>query len=334
MPATVQLNPSTRSSLRALIVIAAIIVLLIPVGITVAHGASRLNYGKLEVTEPLPASLTDLQISLDSGADIEVKTAGTDAPSVRFTGTGPRGQAPGLDVREAGSSAVVSVDDLDRVESPRIEVVVPATTSQELKLDLNGGFGSIDIAGDYREIASRSEGGDIEINGSADKVRTSTNWGSTDLYGTFGTLEARTEAGSIDGSDLGVRDRVDATTATGEITLDFSNEMAPLAGIVAKAGNGDISLHLPRLDAARASMAAEAASGQGAGNDAGAPPAPAKDLSRELLYRISADSTQGEVSLVKDLEKYDASKGTKSEGSGVIPVSVTTETGDINIDQN
>ncbi len=338
MPATVQLNPSTRSSLRALIVVAAIIVLLIPVGITVAHGVSRLGYGRIEVSEPLPTSVKDLQISLDSGADVVVKATDTSAPSVTFTGTGPRGQAPTLDVREGGTSAVVSVDDQQHIEDPRLEVLVPADTSKDLGLDLNGGFGGIDIAGDYREIVTRSEGGDIEINGSADLVRTSTNWGSTDLYGTFGTLEAKTEAGSIDGSSLGVGNRVDVATATGEISLDFSNEMAPLSGIVAKASNGDITLRLPRLDVARANMAAaaptEGTAPEGTGPE-GVGTDPAEALPQELLYRITADSTDGDVSLAKDLEQYDASQDAKkSEGTGVIPVSVTTETGDVDIDQN
>ena len=43
MPATVLVNQSARTGLRAVLVIAAAIFLLVPIAISVAHGASRLK---------------------------------------------------------------------------------------------------------------------------------------------------------------------------------------------------------------------------------------------------------------------------------------------------
>ncbi|RBP62569.1 hypothetical protein DFO66_11477 [Brevibacterium sanguinis] len=349
MPSTVQLNPSTRSTLRALIVIAAIIVILIPVGITVAHGVSRLGYGKVEVTEPLSASMTDLQFALDTGAEVVVRTTQTDAPSVTLTGTGPRGEAPDLEVRETGTTTIVAVTGRD-FENARIEAFVPAQTSDDVALDLSGGYGTIDVAGDFREVLAQSDGGEIDIHGSADRVRTTTDWGMTTLSGTFGSIESKTDVGAFDGIDLAVRDRVDVTSTTGAISLDFSNQMVPLSGIVAKADEGVIEVRLPRLDVARSTMAAAAGTGEGtegtddgagaagaeeAENPDGADPAAAAALARELFYQINASSTSGTVDLAKELEKYDASRDTKdAEGKTVIPVSLSTDTGTIEIDEN
>lgn len=63
MPATVLVNQSARTGLRAVLVIAAAIVLLIPIAISVAHGASRLDYTKVESSEQLAASARDVRFS-------------------------------------------------------------------------------------------------------------------------------------------------------------------------------------------------------------------------------------------------------------------------------
>lgn len=328
MPATVHVSESTRTSMRVVITIAALVVLLVPIAFSVAHGASRLNYTNLEVTKPLPASLTDLNFDLDTSASVVVKTTDTDEPSVRLTATGPRDEAPKLQVRGSGDSSTVSVDEHRRLENSRIEVILPAQTSKEMKLDFNGGFGAINIAGDYQEIVARTDGGAVEINGSADRLQTSTDYGMTSLSGTFGTIESKTDVGSLDGSNLTVRDHVDAVTSTGTIDLDFSNDAVPKSGIVAKADEGAIDIRLPRLDLVQEKMAAEAAASKsdddGSAGDA-----------KDLFYRINANSNQGSVDLAKELKKYDASQDSRdAEGKTIIPVSVSADTGAITIEQN
>ena len=327
MPATVHVSESTRTSLRVIITIAALVVLLVPIAFVVAHGASRLNYTSLEVAKPLPTSTTDLNFVLDTNASVVVKTADTDEPSVRLTATGPRDEAPKLQVRGSGDSSTVSVDEHRHLEYSRIEVTLPAQTSKEMNLDFNGGFGAIDIAGDYQEIVAKTDGGAVEVNGSADRLQTSTDYGMTQLSGTFGTIESKTDVGTLEGSNLTVSDHVDAVTSTGTIDLDFSNDMVPKSGIVAKADEGTIDIRLPRLDLAQEKMAAEAAASKDDEINAG----DAKDL----FYRIIADSNQGSVDLAKDLKKYDASHDSRdAEGKTIIPVSVSADTGAITIEQN
>ncbi|GAA1862066.1 hypothetical protein [Brevibacterium marinum] len=325
MPATVHVSESTRTSMRIIITIVALVVLLVPIAFSVAHGASRLNYTNLEVAKPLSTATTDLNFLLDTTASVTVKTAETDEPTVRLTATGPRDEAPTLRVRGSGDSSTVSVDDQRNLENARIEVTLPVETSEEMKLDFNGGYGAIDVAGDYREIVAKTDGGAVDVSGSAERVQTSTDYGMTDLSGTFDIIESKTGVGTLNGSNLNVRDHVDAVTSTGTIDLDFSNDMVPMSGIVAKADEGSIDIRLPRLDLAQERMAAESAASTGdSAGDA-----------EDLFYRISANSNQGSVDLAKDLKKYDASKDSSdAEGKTVIPVSASADMGAITIEQN
>lgn len=327
MPATVHVSESTRASMRVIITIAALVVLLVPIAFSVAHGASRLNYAKLDVTKKLPTSTKDLNFVLDTGASIVVKTTDTTEPSVRLTATGPRDETPKLQVRGSDNAATVSVDDHKHLEKSRIEVLLPAETSKDMKLDFNGGYGGINISGNYQEIVAKTDGGAVEVSGSAETLQTATDYGMTQLSGTFGTIESKTGVGTLDGMNLNVRDHVDAVTSTGSIDLDFSNDMVPMSGIVAKADEGTIDLRLPRLGLAQEKMAAEAAASKD--DDA------SSDDAKDFFYRINANSNQGSVDLAKDLKKYDASRNSKDvDGKTVIPIAVSADTGAITIEQN
>ncbi|MGO3054846.1 MAG: hypothetical protein ACTIIC_11925, partial [Brevibacterium aurantiacum] len=197
MPATVHVSESTRASMRVIITIAALVVLLVPIAFSVAHGASRLNYTNLEVTKKLPTSTKDLNFVLDTGASIVVKTTDTTEPSVRLTATGPRDETPKLQVRGSDNAATVSVDDHKHLEKSRIEVLLPAETSKDMKLDFNGGYGGINISGDYQEIVAKTDGGAVEVSGSAETLQTATDYGMTQLSGTFDTIESKTGVGTL-----------------------------------------------------------------------------------------------------------------------------------------
>ncbi|MGO2860031.1 MAG: hypothetical protein ACTIC1_02665 [Brevibacterium sp.] len=318
MPVTVRVSESTRVSLRAIIVIAAAVLLLIPIAFSVAHGASRLNYGKTELSEPLPSSLKDLKLALDTSASVEVRTSETADPSVRLTATGPRDRSPALDISTDRDSSVVSVADGEKFENTKLVITLPAATSKEMKLDLEGGYGTFDLSGDYREIVAKTDGAAVDVNGSAERLQTSTDYGTTSLKGSFGTIEAKTGVGTLDGVDLTVSDHVDAVTSSGTIDLDFSNEAVPESGIVAKTDEGTIDLRLPRLELAQENMSDEDS-----------------EAAKDFAYRINANSSAGDVDLSSELKKYDASKDDKdAEGKTVIPITASADAGSITIDQN
>lgn len=328
MPATVRISESARTSLRAIIIIAAAVILLIPIAVSVAHGASRLNYGSTEMSEPLPLTLTDLSLDLDSGAAVVVKTSDDEDPSVTFMATGPRNRTPDFDVDTTGTATSVKVADEAKFENTRIEFTLPRKQARAVKLDFSGDYGTFDISGDYREIMAATDGGSISIDGSADRVQTSTDWGATALSGSFGTVDATTDVGSLDGSDLTVDKRVDAVASTGTVALEFTNDAVPDAGITAKTEEGTIELRLPNLDLAQEKATAEAAGSKS--ENAGA-----AEAGEDLIYRISANSTDGSVDLSDELKKYDASENSKGEhGKKVIPVSATADTGQVTIRQN
>ncbi|MCM1011199.1 MULTISPECIES: DUF4097 family beta strand repeat-containing protein [unclassified Brevibacterium] len=323
MPATVLVSPSARSGLRAVLIIAAVIALLIPIVASVAYGASRLDYTKVESSQDLPAETTDFRFDLDTGASISVRTDDVAAPAVTLTGTGPRDNVPQLRVDEIDGASVISIEDKPTFENAKLELTVPRATSKDTNIDFAGGLGEVGVTGEFNEVKANADAGSIDLNGTFDRVQTSTQWGQTEFRGTFGTIEAKSEVGTIDGTDLRVRDRLDVQTTTGTIDFDLSNDMVPTAGISLSADEGTVDLQLPRLELVKDNMTAATAND---GDDAEV---------KDLFYRIDAKSDQGQVDLAKDLEKYKSGKDSKeAEGKAIIPVSVTTDTGAVSIDQN
>src|SRR5699024_6685055 len=126
MPATVRISETARLGLRLVLIILAAVVLLVPIIVTTAHGASRLDYGRIEANEALPKAMKELKMKLDGGAAVDIKAADVDEPAVKLTATGPRHSSPGLKVGGRGETAEVTVDDRTKRENTRITVTVPA----------------------------------------------------------------------------------------------------------------------------------------------------------------------------------------------------------------
>ncbi|WP_210603467.1 hypothetical protein [Brevibacterium oceani] len=311
MPATVRISESARLGLRTVLIILAAIVLLIPVIVTAAHGASRLHYGKLESSQALPETMKELKVGLSMGASVDIRTDDDADPTVELRATGPRDAVPDLTVDSRGGVAEVGLDDEKKLENTRITVTVPTEVARDLKLGLDSNYGTFDVDGDFAEISADTDGGALTVSGSADRIRTSTDWGATSLEGTFGTVEAKTGVGAIDGEDLTVTDHLDAVTSTGTLDLAFTDEAIPSGGISAKTEEGPIELRLPNLKLA---------------NEKG---------DEDFVYRINAKSTDGSVDLASDLKKYDVSEDPKDdEDETLVPISATADTGTVTVNQN
>lgn len=311
MPATVRISESARRGLRTVLIILAAVVLLVPVVVTTAHGASRLNYGKIESSEPLPTTMKELKINLAMGASVDVRTADDADAAVELSATGPRDSAPDFTVDANGDVAEVNLTDEKKFENTRITVTVPRETARDLKLGLDGNYGAFDVDGDFAEIVADTDGGALNVAGSADHMRTSTDWGATSFEGTFGTVEAKTGVGAIDGENLTVTDHLDAVTSTGTLDLDFTDETVPSGGIKAKTEEGPINLQLPNLSLAN------------------------ENSDDDFSYRITAKSNDGSVDLASELKKYDVSEDPKdAEGKTLVPISATADTGTVTVNQN
>lgn len=311
MPATVRISESARRGLRTVLIILAAVVLLVPVVVTTAHGASRLNYGKIESSEPLPTTMKELKVNLAMGASVDVRTADDADAAVELSATGPRDSAPDFTVDANGDVAEVVLTDEKKFENTRITVTVPRETARDLKLGLDGNYGAFDVDGDFAEIVADTDGGALNVTGSADRMRTSTDWGATSFEGTFGTVEAKTGVGAIDGENLTVTDHLDAVTSTGTLDLDFTDETVPSGGIKAKTEEGPINLQLPNLSLAN------------------------ENSDDDFSYRITAKSNDGSVDLASELKKYDVSEDPKdAEGKTLVPISATADTGTVTVNQN
>jgi hypothetical protein len=311
MPATVRISESARVGLRATLIILAAVVLLIPIIVTTAHGASRLHYGEIAAEKALPSTMKELKIKLGMGADVDITTADVAVPTVELTATGPRDSSPDLKVEQNKDTAEVDLPHRKKLQNTRLIVTLPANLARGLTLDLDGNYGRFDVDGHYAEIFADTDGGGLSITGAADRVHTSTDWGATSLDGAFDTVEAKTGVGTISGENLTVNDHVDAVTSTGTLDLEFTDEAIPSGGISAKTDEGSIDLRLPNLELAN------------------------EKTGKDFVYRINAKSNDGSVDMASDLKKYDVSKDPKdAEGKTLVPISATADTGMVTVSQN
>lgn len=353
MPATVLITESTRRTVRTLLVIAAIVVVLIPLSLVTASGASRLGYTRVEASESLPGGIDELRLELDTGAPVTVSASRDAEPSITLTGVGPRAETPSLDIRSSGASTTVAVSETSYLENSQIQITLPSEDAKAMSLQIDGEAGSIDVDGEYKDITTSSDSASVTVHGSAERVTATTDWGGITVSGVYDSLDLRADTGTIDGYDLTVRDKVDASATIGEISLGFTNDSAPLSGISATTDEGAIDVSLPRLDMVERRMAADdsatptgrAADGPtGSKDDASAdqkdgsePAGDGQDSTasaKALVYQINAASSSGSVDVARSLRGYDVGRKADLTGKTVIPVTVTTDIGMVTVDQN
>ena len=311
MPATVRISESARVGLRAVLIILAAVVLLIPVIVSTAQGASRLDYGRIEASEPLPKAMKELKIGLDSGGAVDIKAADVAEATVKLTGTGPRDSSANLEVDSRADTAEVDLKNAGKLENTRLTVTMPTSVAKDLALDFDGNYGRFDVTGDFAEINADTGGGTANVTGSAKKVRTSSDWGATYFDGEFGTVSAKTGVGAIEGENLTVSDRIDVVSSTGTVDLDFTNQAMPTGGIIAKTEEGSIDMRVPNLELT------------------------SEELDEDFFYRINAKSNDGTVDLASDLEKFDVAEDPKeAKGKTLVPISATADTGTVTVNQN
>lgn len=346
MPATVLITESTRRTVRALLVIAAVVAVLIPLGIVTAQGASRLDYTRVDASETLPRGIEQLRLDLDTSAQVTVSTSDDASPDVTVTGVGPRAQSPSLDVRSTGVTTTVSVAENGELENSQVRITLPAADSKALSLQVSGGTGTVDIDGDFKDITTSSEAASVDIRGSAERLTATTDWGAVSLSGTYDSVVARSQSGDLGSHDLTAKDSVDVSAETGHIDLGLSNDSVPLAGITATTQDGDISVSLPRLEMIRRRAATAATSPTDTSSAAAEGKDSAKDTTtapttddandsatsaKDLFYQINATSTEGTVDLARSLSHYDVAKKPDLTGKTVVPITLTTNTGTVTI---
>lgn len=311
MPATVRISESARLGLRAVLIILAAVVLLVPVVVSTAQGASRLDYGRIESSEPLPKAMKELKIGLDSGGAVDIKTADVAEATVKLTGTGPRDSSANLEVDSRADTAEVAVKNGGKLENTRLTVTIPTSEAKDLALDFDGNYGRFDVTADFAEINADTGGGTANVTGSAEKVRATSDWGATYLDGELGSVSAKTGVGAIEGENLTVSDRIDVVSSTGTVDLDFTNQAMPAGGIIAKTEEGSIDMRVPNLKLT------------------------SEELGEDFFYRINAKSNDGSVDLASDLKKYDvADDPNEAKGKTLVPVSATADTGTVTVNQN
>ena len=91
------------------------------------------------------------------------------------------------------------------------------------------------------EVDVKASSGDVQVNGMAAPVRVDLSSGDVRLTNVKGTVSVKTSSGDVSGTDIAAG-RVDVTTTSGDVNLDFS---AAPQSVTAHVTSGDITMLVP-----------------------------------------------------------------------------------------
>jgi hypothetical protein len=227
------LSPAGRTGLRALVVIAASLILLAGLGALTAVAVGVGNTRVIADSQPLPTTMRTLTV--DTGAvpmSVEIESdpdAREPRAELRFVSTSDRGDQS-LDV-SAGPDTRISVrgsspDWLEWAQAGQLVVTVPPQLGQQLTVTTEQQLGVLNVKADLDHLVARSSGGAVILDGSARVIDAEVRQGAV-----------------VSEKPVTVRESFSVNVIDGDIDVLFS-ERAP-RNIEATTSNGDVTLDLP-----------------------------------------------------------------------------------------
>lgn len=227
------LSPAGRTGVRALLVIAAALILLTGLGALTAVAVGVGNTRVIADSQPLPTTMRSLTVdtgtvpmSVEINSDPEAREPRAE---LRFVSTSDRGDQS-LDI-SAGPDTRISVrgsspDWLEWAQAGQLIVTVPPQLGQRLTVTTEQQLGVLDVKADLDRLVARSTGGAVILEGSAR------------------VIEAEVRQGAVVSDEpVSVRESFSANVIEGDIDVTFRDE-APRS-IEATTSNGDVTLDLP-----------------------------------------------------------------------------------------
>jgi hypothetical protein len=269
------LSPSGRTGLRALMVIAASLILLVGLGGLTAVAVGVGNTRVIADSQPLPTTMRTLTV--DTGAvpmSVEI-TSDSDAreprAELRFVSTSDRGDQS-LDI-SAGPDTWISVrgsspDWLEWAQAGQLVVTVPPQLGQQLTVTTEQQLGVLNVNADLDHLVARSSGGAVILDGSARVIEAEVRQGAVVSENPV-TVRESFSANVIDGDiDVLFGERaprnIEATTSTGDVTLDLPGAGPFLVTAIADTQNENTDVRVPQTsDAAEAQSVVVARTGRG-----------------------------------------------------------------------
>lgn len=228
------LSPGGRTAIRATLVVVAAAVL---VGTVVSLGVAAWGISSFRVstdTKTLPATMRaltvdtgDIPISLRITTDREAHEARVDMRLVNSSRTG----AHGLTVSTEADATRISLGGepqsvMDWARGGELTVTLPPDQARRLSLTARQGLGELVIQTDLDQLVARSMHADVVLGGAARRI---------EIHTVTGDVHSRTP--------IAVSGQFSASSADGDITVDFG-EAAPKT-VDAVNRNGDVEIGLP-----------------------------------------------------------------------------------------
>lgn len=302
-PLTVGSAP--RSLMRVGIAVVGVLALLVPVSALAYTGVGLSTLVREETTHDLPMDLEALTVDAHS-ATVEVESRDDiDAPLVRHTYQGADTAISAPEITDDEGTATVSIPRAQRDSNwwtpnvgmeDTITIELPSDQARKMDLDVMSDFGFTDLAGEFNDVRVQTKAGAMVLDLDASTVDARTRTGFLDVSGAMADLSMEATAGYIDASHLEVAETVSARTTTGGIELGFSGTVVPVQGIEAHAKNGAVTVSLPREE----NLVDQDVTG----------------------YSVNASSSSGWT---------DVAVQQTPPGDGVVPVTVSSESGSVDV---
>ncbi|MGB3485934.1 MAG: hypothetical protein WBB07_27400 [Mycobacterium sp.] len=227
------LPPAGRTAFRAVLVIAAALVLLTGIGGLTAAAVGIGNTRVIADAQPLPASMHTLTI--DTGEiPMAVRIESDDAAreprvEMRFV-SASRGGEQALDITPGPDTRIAlrgeSPGWLEWARTGELTVVVPPQVGEQLSVNTFQQFGVLHVDADLDQLTARNTGGAVILDGSARSIDVEVSHGAV-----------------VDEDRILVRESFTANVIDGYISVDF-RDVAPRT-VEAVTSDGDITLRLP-----------------------------------------------------------------------------------------
>lgn len=227
------LSPAGRTGLRALVVIAAALLLVLGLGALTAVAVGLGSTRVVADSQALPATMRTLtvdtgsvpmSVQIESDADAREPRA-----ELRFISTADAGDHT-LDIA-TGPDTRISVrgttpDWMEWARAGQLTIVLPPQLGQRLTVTTEQQLGVLKVEADLDRLVARSTGGAVILEGSAR------------------VIEAEVRQGAVVSDDpVRVRESFSANVIEGDVDVSFRDE--PPSSIEATTSNGDVTLDLP-----------------------------------------------------------------------------------------
>lgn len=248
---------SSRIGWKIAIVIAAVLALIVPLGVLAVTMVASASYEHRTQNGAIPEDIDRLEINTNL-AEVTV----VDSAEIGDRDMPPESQVTGwfdaryrqhkddsesaspVKVQKSGSTAVVDIKPQNK-RGAEVTIGLPKDLAEKLAIDLNLSRGALYVDGKYKDIAASIRGGAVEVEGEAEKLAVDIKGGEADVDGVFDDASFKVQGGEVGAEHLDAKKKVSVNVTAGSADLQLGPNSQPADGVDLRVAAGSASLLVP-----------------------------------------------------------------------------------------